>query len=187
MSSSVFFKKVDFEIIFVTAYSDYAIRPFEVSAIDYVLKPIELDKLRDALAKLKVRMNEHIMYNRLSTLKANIENTSIQKIAVPVKDGLLFVEVQDIVSIGADGSYSKMHMTNGSSLLVSKRLKHFEELLESNSSFFRVHRLHIINIDHITKYSKLNSIVQLGEFYKAHVSREQKPILEDRLKEFQTG
>jgi len=178
-----FFKKVDFEIIFVTAYSEYAVRAFEVSAIDYILKPIELDKLQEALNKLRERIKEQNMYTRLSTLKSNLQNKCIKKIAVPVKDGLLFVEVKDILGIDADGSYSKLHMTNGSSLLVSKKLKYFEQLLEGNTQFFRIHRSHIVNLSHITKYSKHNSIVQLGEYYKAHVSREQKSKLEDKLKE----
>jgi len=177
-----FFREVDFEIVFVTAYNQYAVQAFEVSAIDYILKPIRIDKLESAVAKLRTKLASATMYDRLETLKSNLASDKIAKIAVPVSDGLIFVKTDDISHVEADGSYAKLWLTNGSNLLVSKKLKYFEELLINQDNFYRVHRSHLVNMANIQKYDRHESLVILENGTKVKVARDSKTAFESQLK-----
>ncbi len=177
-----FFRDVDFEIIFVTAYSKYAIQAFEVSAIDYILKPIQINQLEKAISKLKNKLHLATMFDRLQTLKDNLKSDKIQKIAIPVSDGLIFVKVDEISHIDADGSYSKIWFTAGSNILVCKKLKYFEELLDTTDYFYRVHRSHLVNIQYINKYSRHESMITLDNNQNIKVARDKKVQFEEKLK-----
>jgi len=176
-----FFREVDFEIIFVTAYNQYAIKAFEVSAVDYLLKPVRIDTLNKAIDKLKTKLNVTSMFDRLSTLKANMHTGQIEKIAIPVSDGLVFVKVEDISHLEADGSYCKVFLLDGSNLLVSKKLKYFEDILAQRDNFYRAHRLFLLNLDGITKYNRHDSILILENGTKIKVARDKKTELEALL------
>lgn len=177
-----FFRDIDFEIIFVTAYSEYAIRAFEVSAIDYVLKPIRIDKLEIAVEKLKNKLQSATMFDRLETLKENIKSMEIKKIAVPVADGLIFVKIDNISHIDADGSYVKIWLSDGSNIFVSKKLKYFESLLINKKFFYRTHRSHLVNISFVKKYSRHESLITLENNQTICVARSHKSKFEDKLK-----
>lgn len=147
-----FFQEVTFQIIFTTAYSEYALQAFEVSAIDYLLKPIQIDKLISAVEKAKQQISYSQTAEKLEALKSNLSaEGQIKKIALPVANGLLFVETLDIIYLKAEGSYTQIHLVNGPKLLVSKKLKEFEQLLQ-NPSFFKSHRSFLINLDHVQQY-----------------------------------
>lgn len=122
------------------------------------------------------------MFDRLETLKDNLKSEKIQKIAVPVSDGLIFVKVDEITHIDADGSYSKIWFTGGSNILVSKKLKYFEELLENTDHIYRVHRSHLINIQYIKKYSRHESLITLDNNQVIKVARDKKVEFENKLK-----
>lgn len=173
-----FFKQVDFEIIFVTAYSEHAIRAFEVSAIDYLLKPVQIDLLERATEKLKIKLAGSNAKHRLEVLKENLRSKEITKIAVPVNDGLIFIKTSDITHINADGAYASLFTADGQSLLVSKKLKYFEDMLKEHQKFFRIHRSHLINTDFLTKYNRHESRVILENNVELPLARNSKSVFE---------
>lgn len=147
--------KVDFEIIFVTAYRDYAIKALNLSAAYYILKPIDIDELVAAVSKITERkqQGEEIFHTKI--LMDNIKSNNIQhkKIVLPQMDGFEVVNVNEIIRAEANDNYTNIYLKNGKSFLVSKTLKHFDELL-SEFDFIRVHKSHLINLQYITKYIK---------------------------------
>lgn len=113
-----YFDKPNFVTIFCTAYSEYAIQAFEVSAVDYLLKPVTISKLQDAIEKaIKMRGQNQILQN-VNTLRENISVNQLQKIALPLSDGLVFIKIDDILYFEADGSYTHV-ITNKEKSLVS--------------------------------------------------------------------
>jgi two-component system LytT family response regulator len=142
----------DAEIIFTTAYNHFAIDAMRISAFDYLVKPVSIEELENAVNRLlkKKSMQTH---DRLSVLKQSIHENKSQenKIAVPLTDGLQFIVIKDIARIESSSSYSRIFLTNGQTILVTKLLKEFEELLIPYR-FFRVHHSHLINLNYIKKY-----------------------------------
>ncbi len=144
--------EIDFEIIFTTAYSEFAIQAFQLSAMDYLLKPIQIDQLVKAVEKIQRKKNREINSEKISALKRNLQpETQVLKIAIPVTDGLLFVQSSEISYLKAEGSYTQFFMVDGTKHLVSKILKEYERLL-SLKTFFRPHRSFIINLDEVKHY-----------------------------------
>lgn len=176
-----FFDKPDFEIIFATGYSEYALKAFEVSAVDYLLKPIQIEKLELAVEKLKSKLTQATMSSRLDTLKANFDSQQIQKVALPISEGLVFVDVKKIEILEADGAYTQVCLADGSTLLVSKKLKYFEQLLEGRSEFFRVHRSYIININGIAKYNRNEGYILMENDKNVRISRDKKSEFEAHI------
>lgn len=148
-----YFDNPSFETIFCTAYAEYAVKAFEVSAVDYILKPISISKIQLAIEKAIKQHGQNQINQRISVLKDNIAVKQLQKIALPLTDGLTFVKIDDILYFEADGSYTRVHIQNDS-YLVCKKIKEFDELLANDSRFFRVHRSYLINIHQINKYNK---------------------------------
>jgi two-component system LytT family response regulator len=148
-----FFREVHFEIIFTTAHSDYALQAFQVSAIDFLLKPIQISELIKSVEKYK-KMKGAQQQERLSILKENFKDNTIKKLALPVTDGLIFIDVQDIVYLEADGAYTQFHLSNQNKIMVSKKIKDFENALNLENNFFRTHRSFIINLKKIKQYVK---------------------------------
>ena len=147
-----FFDKINFDIIFATAYSEYAVKAFQVSAVDYLVKPVQLDYLKTAIER--VIQNRNFPKERYEVLKKNNNANELQRLALPITSGLLFVEVNDILYIKAEGSYSYFHFSDGRKVLVSKKIKEFESLLIPTGHFFRSHRTYIINLNKIKQYVK---------------------------------
>lgn len=174
-----FFKHINFELIFATGYSEYAIQAFEMSAVDYLLKPIQIEKLEIAIERLKKRLQKATMHDRLETLKDNIKQNEIYKIALPISDGLMFIDVKTISLIEADGSYTKVWLQDGSNLLVSKNIKFFDILLKKRAPFFRIHRSSLININSIRKYSRGESFITLDNNKTVKVARDKKASFEE--------
>ena len=148
-----YFKQPTFETIFTTAYSDYALKAFEVSAVDYILKPISVNKLIMASEKVYQMNLKQQLVQRVETLKENMTVSQLQKIALPLSDGLVFIKIEDILYFEADGSYTNV-ITKDQKILISKKLKDFDDLLNEDKRFYRVHRSYLINIQHIKKYNK---------------------------------
>jgi len=145
-----FFAKdaIDFSIVFVTAFSHFAINAFELSAIDYILKPASVEHVQRALKKLKPLHQES-----LEVLRKNLTQATPQKIALQVSGSLLFVELNDILYLKADGSYTHVYFRNGTKETISKKLTEFSAL-EHTKKFMRIHRSHTINLHHILKIEK---------------------------------
>ena len=178
-----FFREVDFEIIFVTAYSEYALKAFEVSAVDYILKPVEIEQLQAAVQKVQRKQLHSTMQQRLELLKDAFKGEELRRIAVPMSDGLLFIEVADIIMLEADGAYTNVFLKNGSKILVCKKLKFFEETLTNRACFFRPHRSYLININFIKKYQRGESNIIMDNQMNIAVSRERKQEFDQKLKE----
>lgn len=175
-----FFDEVNFEIVFVTAHSEYAVQAFEYSAVDYLLKPVRVDKLKSSVEKVKSRLYGHNMRQRLEVFQQNFQSDEFSRIAVPVSDGLLFVEVSTISQLEAEGAYTHVYLADGSKLMVSKKLKFFEDLLAKRKNFFRIHRSHLINLNHVKKYNRLESYIEMD-------SGASMPVSKERKKEFEAG
>jgi two-component system LytT family response regulator len=144
--------KVEFEIIFITAYNDFALKAFEFSALHYLLKPINYRELEDAVQRfLKIRPVSNIQ-PRLEILNRSLKS-HFDKISLPSNDGLIIVEIQDIIRLEAAGNYSTVFLGSGESIIVTKTLNQFEEIL-SGLSFIRIHNTHLINIRYVKRYQR---------------------------------
>lgn len=137
------------KVIFVTAYNEYAIQAFRFSAVDYLLKPINPEELIAAVRKLHNETGEK--EEQYHTLLSN--HKKIRKIALPTQEGIEFVSIEKIIRCEADNNYTRFHILGGKTMLVSKTLKEFQELLESQG-FFRVHQSHLIHLNYVQKYMK---------------------------------
>ncbi|MGB0984873.1 MAG: LytR/AlgR family response regulator transcription factor [Saprospiraceae bacterium] len=179
-----FFRDIDFEIIFVTAYNQYALKAFEVSAVDYLLKPVDSDLLIKAINKASLRLQNGSMQNRLSVLQENTKSEVFKRIALPVSDGLLFVEIEEIVLLEAEGAYTSVFFKGGTQILVSKRLKFFEEVLKNRTAFYRPHRSFIVNINFVKKLNRSESTLILDNKKAIPLPRNKKNEFEDLLKRF---
>jgi two-component system LytT family response regulator len=144
--------KIDFEIIFTTAYSEFAIKAFKFSAIDYLLKPIDITELRTAIEKAQKRIVGSIS-ERMAQLAQNLKGNSFKnsRLAIPATDGLVFINVDEILYCEASGNYTNIHMVDNRKFLVSRTLKEYEDLLEEQD-FFRIHNSFLINLNSIKKY-----------------------------------
>lgn len=142
----------DFEVIFTTAYAEYAIKAFKFAAIDYLLKPIDIEELKRALTKVEKRMNASISL-RLQQLMQNLKNTSSEnyKLALPTTDGLVFVKMQDILYCEASSNYTEITVMDGKKYIVSRTLKEYEDMLGEHN-FYRIHNSYLINLNAIKKY-----------------------------------
>lgn len=144
----------NFEIIFTTAYSEYAIQAFQLSAIDYLLKPVRPSQVKEAVDKAISILGNTQINKRLAELKSSLQESNFKKIGLPNADGIKFVNFQDIIMLEADGMYTKVSTHNDGSILVSKPLKYFVDLLQKITTFYRPHRSHLINLAYIKEYIK---------------------------------
>lgn len=148
------FSGFTFDVIFTTAYEQYAIKAFKFSAVDYLLKPIDVDDLIASVKKISERGKRHknADYNLLDKNINNIRYHT-KKITVPTLNGLEFLNVEDILHCKSDVNYTTIFMKNRSKLMVAKTLKEFERLLQ-DFNFFRVHNSHLVNLNYIKSYNK---------------------------------
>ena len=173
-----FFDKVDFEIIFVTAYSEHALKAFEVSAVDYVLKPVRISLLKKAVANLKLRIDAQSMQARLDALKENMEQEKLRKIAIPLAEGVQFVYIKDISHIEAQRSYAKIVKLNGTSITTSKPLSYYVEIINDAENFMRVHRSYYINLNLVASYVKGSNKLVMENGLEVNIARDRKAEVE---------
>jgi two-component system LytT family response regulator len=143
---------IDFEVVFITAYNHYAINAIRISAFDYLVKPVSIKDLQETIDRLG-HFAAKKSRERADILKKNLANPKTQEdqIAIPTNDGLEFIQIKQIIRIESSSNYSKLILQTGQSLLVTRQLKDFEELL-SDYRFYRVHHSHLINLNYITRY-----------------------------------
>ena len=175
-----FFDEINFEIIFVTAYDQYAIKAFEVSAVDYLLKPVEIERLKCAVKKLIDKTEHRISHLNYKTLAENLKSENLSKIMVRHKGCREILSLNDIITIEAKESYSCIHSIKGQ-FLVSKNLKYYEMLFDQNNSFFRTHKSWIINLNHMITFSKTKLEIELNNNIFAKLSKYRKPDFEKFL------
>jgi len=167
-------QEINFDIIFTTAYDQYAIKAIRYSALDYLLKPIDPEELNKAVERFKLKEHDRELINsKFKTLLNNISGeSSNQKIAIPDGEGLNFVKLNEIIHFESEGSYTNMYVVGQEKpTLISKPIGDYEEMLQ-NESFFRLHRSHLINLNHVKKYVKSDGgYVIMSNNSKAYISR----------------
>ena len=142
-------KALQVEIVFITAYSEYAVQAFRLSAIDYLLKPLQEKDLQEAIEKVKYKLNLEKNQDRLKTLAQNLRKDKPEKLCLPIQNGYDYIDLDNIEYLEADGSYVHICLLDTRKITVSKNLRHYENLLEGLGYFIRVHRSFIVNKNHI--------------------------------------
>ena len=174
--------QITFKIIFVTAFSEYAINAFELSAVGYILKPVRVEALQKALHKVIMENNNDL--EKLKTLQNNMENPLEKKVALNTGDGITFLELHNILYLKADGSYTHFYTTDRHRITVAKKISDFERL-EAMGNFLRIHRSHIVNLSRIQKILKQDGgmvIMENGETLS--ISSERKNNLYKKFEDF---
>jgi two-component system LytT family response regulator len=143
---------VNFEVVFTTAHAEYAIKAFKFSAIDYLLKPIDVAELQASIAKVNKKVTSN-MTERLQQLMRNLREPSGDnyKLALPTTDGLFFVKVSSIIFCEASSNYTEINTDDGKKHVVSRTLKEYEDLL-TDHGFYRIHNSYLVNLSAVKKY-----------------------------------
>lgn len=144
--------EVHFDIIFTTAYDHYAVQAFKLSAVDYLLKPISPEELVKAVSKVRSGLERDI--SKLNTLRSHIGLDNRGKLAVSRVSGTRFIAHEDILYLKGERAYTTIYLRDGSNLVASRNLRHFEGLLEDDKRFFRCHRSYIVNLTCILEHVK---------------------------------
>lgn len=146
---------VNFAVIFTTAYEKYAVQAFKFSAVDYLLKPIDIDDLRMAVEKAVGAINLKQTAAKLDVLFSNMQQQENQhrRICIPVSTGLIFLQVNDIIRCESNINYTTLYTNDKKKIVAAKTLKEFEEML-ADSNFCRVHNSHLVNLACISSYNK---------------------------------
>ncbi|WP_298883995.1 LytTR family DNA-binding domain-containing protein [uncultured Polaribacter sp.] len=171
-------KVINFQIIFTTAYSQYALEAFRISAIDYLMKPIDTDELQQALLKAKESLKDKNVANKLIQLEKAFQQLSLNKIALEIPKSIIFVSHEDILYFEADGVYTRVNMVNGKSELICKTLKHFTDQLKDKALFYKPHRSYLINL----KF--MNEVVKKDGLYVVMQNKKTIPVARDRKEAF---
>jgi len=148
-------QEIDFKIIFITAFEEYAIKAIKFSALDYLVKPIDPKELIATINKAKKYLENENTNLKLKALLANVRDfsDSLKKIVLKTSNSIYVVDVQDIIRCESDSSYTKFFLKDGRKIMLSKVLKEYDELLK-DSGFLRVHKSHLINLNYIDKFNK---------------------------------
>jgi len=173
-----FFKQINFQIVFITAYDQYAIKAFDVSAIDYLLKPINIERLKAALVRVAQHYDVLEQTQRLALLSSTLEDKQIKNIVISDKGQQNIVAIDDIVAIEAQESYCTIHTVN-KKFVASKNLRHFETILKDLHQFFRVHKSWLVNKKNIRHYSKSDLTIHLSNGLVAKLSKYKKSEFEE--------
>ncbi|MEM8525996.1 MAG: LytTR family DNA-binding domain-containing protein [Bacteroidota bacterium] len=171
---------IDFQLVFTTAYDQFALKAFQYHAIDYLLKPIDPDAL-NAIVERVCSMKETVDVKRIEYLLNSLQKKEINRITISTSEGLFFLELQEIVRLESFRSYTTFFMSNGDKVTLAKTIKEFENVLPIGE-FFRVHQSHIVNVKYINQISKKDGgyvITNDGE--EIPISRRKKADLIDLL------
>ncbi len=173
-----------FEIIFITAYDQYAVKAFELSALHYILKPINYLELKEAVDRFGNRnKSEDVFDKKFAVLKNSLIGNS-NKIILPDTSGLQIVDIDVIVRCEADHNYTTCYLTDDKKLTISKSLNKFETILE-DVFFCRVHNKHLVNLKYIKKYSKGNGgTIIMNDGSEINVSKGRKNEFLEKLNRF---
>ncbi len=146
---------VKFEVIFITAYNNYSIKAFRYSAVDDLLKPVDIRELQDATQKAINRITANRINEHVSLLLSNLKDNanSNPKIAVPTPEGYVFVHIEDIIRCESNGAYTYIYTVKKERVVASKNIKEYEEILPK-TNFFRIHNSHLVNLNRILRYNK---------------------------------
>lgn len=174
------FGQIDFNIVFVTAHHHYAINAIRVSALDYLLKPVNLKELKAAVEKAESKRKNDTISIQMDALFHNLKNVH-PKIGLPTRNGLVFVQIEAIIRCESDSNYTTIHVAGGEKYVAAKTLKEFDELLRKDG-FIRVHQSHLVNSSHIKQYIRGDGgSVVLSDGSTIEVSRRHKEQLLQKI------
>ncbi len=163
-----------FHIIFTTAYSEFALKAFEYLAIDYLLKPISPKALVRAINKITTVVNFHTAREQLALLQQNLSDKKEQRIALSTQDGLICLDLDDIIRLSSDGGYTTFFVLNGDKITISKNIKTFDHLLPPDQ-FARPHQSHMVNLKYINKILKEDGgYIEMSDTSHVPISRRNK-------------
>ena len=165
-----FFTEITFEIIFVTAYENYAVKAFEVSAFDYLLKPVEVSRLKDSVRRFVENRKLKNIKNAYKILQENLKEEKVKKIILRKNNGSVVVAITDIIAIQAQQAYCSI-ITEKETFTTSKNLGYYQSLFETESIFFLGHKSWIINRNFLVQYSKTNLDIKLEHGVEAKLSK----------------
>lgn len=172
------FPEKDFDVVFITAFNHYAIKAIKFSAVDYILKPININEFIEAVNKVILKRSEKSSQSNdnFKILLENLKSALPTRLAIPTADGMEYLNPKDIIRIEADRSYSWFFITGNRKILVSKHLKEFQQLL-SDRYFFRSHNSHLINLKYVKKYvRKEGGFIEMLNGEQIPISRNRKEL-----------
>ncbi|MEM0997540.1 MAG: LytTR family DNA-binding domain-containing protein [Bacteroidota bacterium] len=176
-------EKPRFQLIFTTAYDQYAIRSFKYSAVDYLLKPVDPEDMVRAVNRAKERLSKGELNVQLEALLENLrqQGSGPRKLIVPDQHGFVVIRVEEVIRVEAEGNYSTIVLTSRKEILASKPIKYFEKLLEGKE-FARIHNKYLVNLDHVVKYlRRRRPVVVTSDGMELEVSRRKKEEFLKRL------
>lgn len=174
---------ISFQLIFTTAFSEFAIKAFRYHAIDYLLKPIQPSQLIAAVEKAGQSSQTRHLQLQLNELQQALNSGKQEKIIIPTMEGLYFIKIEAIIHVVGDASYSTFYLENGDAIMASKNLKYYEDLLPS-VIFYRVHQSHLVNVKRIKKIVTNDGYtVELEGGVSLPLARKRKEALINKLKE----
>lgn len=177
------FKTINFNIIFTTAYDHYAIKAIKFSAVDYILKPIDPEELVIAVKRFEDKIGKgETLDKQFKTLLSNVRpENKLKKVGIPDGDGLIFINLSDIIRCDSDGNYTFFILTSGKKIIASRTLGEYEQMF-AEDNFFRIHRSHLINLEHVKKYIKgEGGYVVMSDNSQVEVSRRNKTDFLEKL------
>ncbi len=166
----------NFQVIFITGHDEHAIKAFKYSALDYLLKPIDTDDFKNVVKKLSEKSSLADFNRRLSHLESISTENVFHKMAFPSKEGIVYVELDDIVHLNSDGSYTTVYTSKDQQILVTRLIKEFEEMLPQ-TQFFRTHKSHIVNLQYIEQFLRADESLVLRNGHRVPVARRRKEEL----------
>lgn len=180
-------KPVSFDVIFVTAYEDYAIKACEYSSIGYVMKPIDPDTLVEAVERIHPDKQNEID-KRLDIFQNYMNNpNAFTKMSISALDGIYFVNIKDVVRFEAEDNYTHIFLNGGEKITASKTIKAYEDMLVP-FNFYRVHKRHVINLNFMRKFVKGDGgYLIMDDDIKIEVSRRRRPAFMEQMKRLQNG
>jgi two-component system LytT family response regulator len=178
--------KIKFQVVFITAHEQYAIKAFRFSALDFLLKPVDPEELLKVIDKIKNVLDKNDNYSHIDLLLENIRKKvdNFKRIALSTSDGIHLFDVSDIIRCESEDNYTKFYIKNNKPILISKTLKEYEELLTEHG-FERIHQSHLINLAYLKSYIKKDGgYVVMSDNSNLPISQRKKERLQELLKTF---
>ena len=180
-------KKIDFEIIFVTAHNNYITQAFRFSAVDYLLKPVDDELLVEAVTRAGKRMDDKAGMQHIESFLHNVRHRSDPKkikLCIPSLKGFQVIDIEDIIYCEASGNYTNFHLANSTYICASKPIHEYQELLE-DCNLVRIHKSFVVNLEHIKEYVRgEGGTVIMSNGHEVEVSRRRKDLLMTKMKAF---
>lgn len=168
---------IDFQVIFTTALSNFALRAFQANAVDYLLKPIAPEELQNAIQKAQKIIHADAFQQRFSNLMQTMEQKKIERIVLPSQaDGLTILDFNDLLFVEGSGTYATFHTHQNEKIVAAKNLGHFAAILPPNL-FFRTHQSYLVKLSAIRKVKPAEGIVELFSGQQIPLSRRRKDLL----------